>query len=228
MSGTVALDPRLLGAANYVRQGAYFADIGTDHAFLPVFLLERGRIAHAVCSDIAKGPLQRARATVAAAGLIRQVTLLHTPGLEGMESLGLTDIAICGMGGEMIGEILGNAPFVKNPNIRLILQPMTKAAYLRGWLSQEGFRIEEETVVTAQGKHYAVLCASYTGEPYVLTPLEREVGRWGIDHLRGTPSFVGLVKERIVQAQKQLHGREIGLLDTKESRALLTELENLL
>ena len=174
--------PRLAWAAKYCRQGAVFADIGTDHAYLPVFLLEEGRISHAHAADVAEGPLSRARKTVAAHGLGERVTFHLTDGLHGLEDLGLTDIAICGMGGETVAEILRAAPFVQREGVRLVLQPMTKAALLRRALGEMGFRIVKEAYVREEGKLYAVLCAEYGGRPLTLTPLEAELGPWAMAH----------------------------------------------
>ena len=114
--------PRLAWAAKYCRQGAVFADIGTDHAYLPVFLLQSGRITHAHACDVAKGPLERAARTVAEFGLSAAVTLHLTDGLSELEPLGLTDIAICGMGGELIAEILKSAPDAHIRGVRFLLR----------------------------------------------------------------------------------------------------------
>ena len=104
---SVTPDARLRAAAGFVRQGARLADIGTDHAYLPVSLLRGGRIPFAVASDISAGPLAHARETAAFAGIGEdRLALVLTPGLRGIEAYRPTDITICGMGGEMIVGIL--------------------------------------------------------------------------------------------------------------------------
>ena len=227
MKQPTALDPRLAGAAGYVRRGAYFADIGTDHAYLPVFLSQSGVIARAIASDIAEGPLANAARTVREAGLSDRISLRLTDGLTGLENEGVTDIAICGMGGEVIADILSRAPFVRNGSVRLILQPMTRAAHLREYLAREGFRVVSETVTLSRGKVYACLCAEWTGIPYSLSPAEAELGAYTVAHRDGIPLFDTLLRERIAVARKQLDGRVAGGLDTRQIQALLTELEDL-
>ncbi len=169
-------DARLRLAASFVREGAVFADIGTDHAYLPIYLLERGRISRALCADIGEGPLARAREHLAAAGLLGSVKTVLTDGLSGLENKGLTDIAICGMGGELIAAILDRAPFVRDPAIQLILQPMSRGADLRRYLAANGFAIRKERHAVAAGRAYACLSVFYDGTPYTLSDAEAEVG----------------------------------------------------
>ena len=171
-----ALDARLRAAA-YVRQDAVFADIGTDHAYLPLFLLCEGRISRAVLADINEGPLAKAREHAAAYPFSDRLSFYQTDGLCGLEGLGITDIAVCGMGGELIADILSRAPFVRSGEIRLILQPMSRPAKLRAYLAREGFDILSETFVSAQGKSYVCLVAAYSGRPYTLSPFALEFGQ---------------------------------------------------
>lgn len=160
----LTLDKRLLSCHSFVRQDALFADIGTDHAYLPISLLKSGRIAYAICADINEGPLACARENLLANGLIDKAELVLTNGLIGLEDKGLTDIAICGMGGELIRDIIDAAPFVRDSKINLILQPMSRANVLRAYLLKEGFAIQKEQYVKSLGKTYVTMLVSYTGK----------------------------------------------------------------
>ena len=166
----------MLAAASFVRSGAVLADIGTDHAYLPLYLLSEERIVRAVAADIGEGPLSRANAHIAEAGEQLRVQTILTDGLAGLDACGLTDIAICGMGGELIVKILDAAPFVRDSAIRLILQPMTRAAVLRRYLAEQGFAILAEKPCRAAGRVYSCLCAEYDGVRRTLTPAQAEVG----------------------------------------------------
>ena len=169
-------DARLAACASLVRRGSVFCDVGTDNAYLPLYLLEEGLISRAVACDIGEGPLASAHAHLAEAGMLDRVKLVLTDGLVGLEEEGLEDIAVCGMGGELIASILEAAQFVRDPAIRLILQPMSSARELRLWLAANGFAITEERFAKEKEKLYVVIAASYTGEPYELSVEDSHVG----------------------------------------------------
>lgn len=158
------LDKRLGTAAALVRHGARVADIGTDHAYLPVYLVQTGVCPSAIASDIGKGPLEAARHTVTAAGLTDTISLRLGDGLAGIAPDEVDDIVIAGMGGETIAAILQAAPWVKNPTLRLILQPMTRAEDLRRFLLTNGFSVLQERLIQDSRHLYPVLAAVYTGE----------------------------------------------------------------
>ena len=104
-----SLDKRLLSCADYVRAGAVFADIGTDHGYLPLFLLRSGRIERAYLSDVNEGPLSSARANAASEGLLDRCEFTLADGAAALSGKGITDYAICGMGGELIASIIDAA-----------------------------------------------------------------------------------------------------------------------
>ena len=169
------LDARLAGALEYIR-GGVVADVGTDHAYLPLTLLLQNRCSFTVASDIHKGPAACAAEHLQAAGIgDDRAAVLCTDGLNGVEAYHPTDIIIFGMGGEMIVHILTEAPWVRDPSVRLILQPMTKQSELRTYLLQNGFCIRDEKMVMAD-RPYQILCAEYDGISRAASPLALLLG----------------------------------------------------
>ena len=158
-----SIGERLSSVAKFVRRGATFADIGTDHAYLPVFLLKSGVIARAVCSDINEGPLENAKRTAEEYGVCRNIEFLLSDGASALEPYEPTDVAICGMGGELIARIIEDAPFLKTSGVRLLLQPMTRQEFLREYLNENGFSTVAEDYATEAGKSYLVIAAEYSG-----------------------------------------------------------------
>ena len=160
----ITLDKRLSAVAALVRQGSRLADIGTDHAYLPVHLVQAGVCPSAIASDIGAGPLDAARRTVTENGLTSEIALRLGDGLATVSADEVDDIAIAGMGGETIAAILEAAPRVQNERIRLILQPMTRAEDLRRWLLHNGFTVLEEHLIIDGHHLYPVMAVQYTGD----------------------------------------------------------------
>ena len=126
----IELSPRLRAVAELVPHGTRFADVGTDHAYLAVWLLQRGVVRHALVSDLRQGPLERARATAEHYGLMDRMTFRLCDGLRQISPEEADTIAIAGMGGETILSILAAAPWTKESGCRLLLQPMSEGRTL--------------------------------------------------------------------------------------------------
>jgi len=158
----IKLDTRLKMAAEEVRQGKKVADIGTDHAYLPAYLIENNICPSAIAADIGKGPLENAKKVVSTSPLLSEkIQLRLSNGLEKISPDEADDIVIAGMGGILISEILTKAPWVKNENKRLILQPMSHAEDVRKYLCENGFEIIKEKAST-DGKHnYIIIVAEF-------------------------------------------------------------------
>lgn len=161
---SITLDDRLQTCADFVRERAVLADVGTDHAYLPVYLIQQGKISFALACDINKQPLLSAKETVTEYGVDENVSLRLCDGLEGIDENEFSDLVIAGMGGELIIKILQNCSYIKNSRYRLILQPMSKVYDLRRWLVENGFEISDEKAASANNKIYTVLCVQYFGE----------------------------------------------------------------
>lgn len=219
---SLRLDARLSSAAALVR-GGRLADVGTDHAFLPAALLLMGKIDFAVASDINKGPLARARKTVAEHGLSDKVELLLSDGLQGIEKYAPDDIAILGMGGELIASIIENAPWVKDGKYRLILQPMTRRDTLRQYLITHGFFIKDELMSRAEGRIYQTICAEYVGYNTEYDLSELLLGRHNIE--RGGELFDAYVARLKDTYNTRLEGKRRSGADAREEETVLAALE---
>ena len=157
------MDDRLRYVAARVRPGSVVADIGTDHAGLPVYLVGSGICPRAVAGDVRRAPAQRALAAVQAAGLTDRIEVRVGDGLSVLRPGEATDIVLAGMGGDTIAAILAAAPWIRDPAVRLILQPMTRPEKMRAFLLENGFSLLEESTVASAGRRYLVTVAAYTG-----------------------------------------------------------------
>lgn len=155
------LDPRLRLCASMIRSGGRVADIGTDHAYLPIWLARNGLIEKAIAADIHLGPLQKAAMNVRRHGVQDLVDTRLSDGLEQVFPNEVDDVVIAGMGGETIAGILQKAVWLKQPDKQLVLQPMTCAKELREFLAGEGYAVKEERATLADGRVYSVMRAGY-------------------------------------------------------------------
>lgn len=171
----IPLSPRLLTCAAMV-QGRSVCDIGTDHAYLPVWLIMSGKADRVTATDVREGPLRAAKETLLRFGVSDRITLALSDGFDSISPSGITDAVIAGMGGETIRDILAakSAAFVRK-GVNLVLQPMTKAEILRCWLAENGFSVTKETAVK-DARVYTVMQAHYTGEQRKNSPAESYIG----------------------------------------------------
>ena len=219
------LSPRLAALAALVPQGARLADVGTDHAYLPVRLLLDGNIRAAVATDVNEGPLQRGRETALRYGVpAGRIAFRRCDGLADVRADEADTVVIAGMGGDLIARILAAAPWTRQA--QLLLQPMTAQADLRQWLTEHGYCIQRETLVQEGKKLYVILSATGgTCAPY--TPGELWAGR----QVRGedAPHRLAYLSDLIQRRRRALEGMERGSAPDPAAlaaeRALIDELE---
>lgn len=163
MDRLFSLDRRLLACASLVRENARLADIGTDHAYLPIWLLKQNKISYAVACDINPLPLEAGRANRDRYG-VKNIDFRLGCGLEPLAPEdNITDIVIAGMGGELIEKILGGSSLVRNKEFNIVLQPMTRSCELIAFLYREGFEITAQKAMVSRGKCYTAMALRYTG-----------------------------------------------------------------
>ena len=195
MTDTTLLSTRLKLAAALIREGAFLADVGTDHAYLPIALCLDGRIRGAVASDINKGPIERAEENIKKYSLENKISLCLCDGLSGIKRFSPTDISILGIGGELIVKILSAAPWTKDSAIRLCLQPMTHPEIVREYLAKEGYCVVDESIAVEDDKIYQLISAEYTGKPYTYTDAELLLGKINIE--RKSPELMRLAEHHL-------------------------------
>jgi tRNA (adenine22-N1)-methyltransferase len=158
------LSMRLERVAANVPAGARLADIGSDHAYLPVALMRRGAITAAVAGEVATTPFHAAQRTVRDNGLEQQVTVRLANGLAAVEPHdGITAISLCGMGGETIRDILESGKAHLSGQERLILQPNGGEQPLRQWLMDNGYSILSEELLLENRFYYEIIVAERVG-----------------------------------------------------------------
>ena len=152
------ISKRLELVASFVPQGAILLDVGSDHAYLPIELIERGKIESAIAGEVVEGPYQSAVKNVDAHGLKEKIQVRLANGLAAFEEADqVSVITIAGMGGRLIARILEEG-LEKLSNVRrLILQPNNREDDLRIWLQDNGFQIVAESILEEAGKFYEIL-----------------------------------------------------------------------
>lgn len=152
------ISKRLELVASFVPQGAVLLDVGSDHAYLPIELVEKGKIGRAIAGEVVEGPYQSAVKNVESHGLKEKIQVRLANGLAAFEEEDqVTVITIAGMGGRLIATILQEG-LGKLANVeRLILQPNNREDDLRIWLQDHDFQIVAESILEEAGKFYEIL-----------------------------------------------------------------------
>lgn len=166
---------RLESIAQFVPYKARIVDVGTDHAYLPVYLVKKNVIQFAIASDIVEGPCNAAKSTICQYGLSANIEVRKGPGLETVKS-GEIDVAIiAGMGGSTMISILNDSYEIAKETTRIILQPMNGSSKLRKWLVEHGWVIIAEDLALENKKIYNIIVVE-RGQKIVLSEIEGIVG----------------------------------------------------
>ena len=204
---------RLQALVELVVAGRPMADVGTDHARLPIAAVASGRVPSAIASDVAPGPLARARAAIAGAGLAT-VDLRQGDGLGPLAPGEVATVVIAGMGGARIRRLVDAAPEVVDRVERLVLQPNTEWIETRRWIAQCGLALVDERLVLDAGRFYLMLA---------LDPRPPRASRSGWDEVdlvlgpivrrRRDPAFRAWVARRRARIERALGRARAGARD---------------
>ena len=151
------LSKRLMAVAGAVTAGNRVADVGTDHAYVPIYLVKHGICPGAIAMDINEGPLLRAEAHISENGLSARIETRLSDGLAGIEPDETDTIVIAGMGGALMCRILKDRPEFIREGKELILQPQSEWSKVRHFLAAVGYQIMDEHFLKDEGKYYLVL-----------------------------------------------------------------------
>jgi len=162
---SLKLSRRLTALAEWVPQGARFADIGTDHALLPVYLALNGKISYAVAGDVHEGPVEAAKHQVAEAGLNEIVSVRLGDGMAVLTPGEVDTVTIAGMGGSLMARILDQAGERLNGVHTLILSPHVAEDVVRRWLVQHQFVLDQEMLLEEDGVIYTLMRAVLVQDP---------------------------------------------------------------
>lgn len=151
------LSNRLYAVASLVETKETIADIGTDHAYIPIYLIKEKKIKHAIAMDIHRGPLMRAKEHVAFEGVSKEIQLRLSDGADKLEKNEVQAVIIAGMGGNLVIHILEQGKEVLRTTEELILQPQSEIERVRTYLHKHGYTITKEEMVYEDGKFYPMM-----------------------------------------------------------------------
>ncbi|MFC6171528.1 tRNA (adenine(22)-N(1))-methyltransferase [Loigolactobacillus jiayinensis] len=210
------LTKRLSAVAGYVPQGARLADIGSDHALVPINLVASGKIDYAVAGEVIAGPFSRAETAIAEAGLAAQIQVRLADGLAAIQVADQIDtVVIAGMGGILIRDILARGWQTLKTVKRLVLEPNVQEDVVRTWLMQQQFRIVAETILREDQHTYEIIVAepsshsvSYTAQQIKFGPLLMQAktpefqAKWQHQHLTNQRILANLAQAQNVPQAK--------------------------
>ncbi|MBE7721508.1 MAG: SAM-dependent methyltransferase [Lacrimispora celerecrescens] len=217
------LSRRLETIASFVPEGSRVADIGTDHGYIPIHLVQEGKAKHAIAMDVREGPLLRARAHIQEAGLQNYVEVRLSDGLLKLEQNEADCVVIAGMGGELMIHILEEGRDLWENISCWVLSPHSELDKVRRFLEEEAFFIWRETMIKEEGKYYSVMGVSR--KPGAAAADGREISyRYGRGMLESKDP---VLKEYLIKEEEQLEQIMSGLSvsETESARRRMEELK---
>ncbi|HEX7159778.1 MAG TPA: class I SAM-dependent methyltransferase [Trebonia sp.] len=223
------LSPRLLKLAGKVPDYAVVADIGTDHALLPIYLVSTGKCPRAIAVEVHEGPYEVARAAIESFAMGDAVDLRRGDGLKPLMPGEVDAVVIAGLGGGQMIRMLEDAPQVRASVPWFVFQPMDDAADLRRFLVDHGFRLADEELVRDGDEIYEIICAA-PGRERIDDDLLYEVGPRNVE--RRDPLLAEFIERRIQRYRRILiqveQGRTQRAVDAmRELQRLIRRLDDL-
>lgn len=212
------LSKRMQRAAQMVTVGNRVADIGCDHAYTSIFLVQEGIAPSAVAMDVREGPIARATGNIRRFGMEERITARLSDGVERLAEGEADTLLLAGMGGLLVRDILSAKPALLNTIQELVLQPQSDVDEVRRFLHRSGFWITEEDMLFEDGKFYTFLRAEH-GNEEIYSELEYRYGRYILK--QGSPVFLDFLREERQKMQNFLQQME----DAQGERSLTRKQE---
>ncbi len=221
------LDDRLLTVASFVRENSVVLDVGTDHGYIPIYLLKNSVCTLAIASDIKRKPLTHACENAQRFGVFDRMIFCLADGINDVNpaNYNVTDIIVAGMGGEQIASIIDRSEYTRKQGVNLILQPMSSSRELRGYLAEMGYNVVEERVCFASGKYYTCMLARYDGVRREVPDKYIELGY--IARNDSNKNITGYLATMAAKINVQIAGKRLGGLDTSHEEELLKEIREM-
>lgn len=207
----IMLSQRLLKCAEMITTGSKIADIGTDHAHIPIYLALNKKITHAIAADLREGPIENAKQNIKFYGLENIIETRLSDGLENISENEADEILIAGIGGNIIINILEKIHW---KNKRFIIQPMKYEKRLRTYMAKTGYPLLSERAVICSKKVYTVMEVIFTGEKYAITPEEECIGK--IRPNKNDIASIAYIKKQIKDLENHKKGAHARNLYDKE------------
>ena len=216
------LSKRLQAVADLVTAHYKLADIGTDHAYIPIYLTQQKKITEAVELDVNEGPLQRAEEHIRENGLEAEIEARLSNGFQALQPGEVQSAVIAGMGGGLVIRILTEGEKVVRKLEECILQPQSEIEKVRAFLLEKGYEFLEEDMVCEDGKYYPMMKVKpgeMTGESW--KPEELEYGKYLLDTAHP------VLKQFLEREIQICHGvlESLAKQDTKRAKERRREME---
>ncbi|WP_077621482.1 tRNA (adenine(22)-N(1))-methyltransferase [Sediminibacillus massiliensis] len=196
------ISKRLQLVADFLPPAAKFADIGSDHAYLPVYVCSRDNQAQAIAGELNEGPYQSAKKNVQSFGLSGQIEVRKGDGLAVLNEKEVDQLVIAGMGGSLIADILNSGKNKLSSVDRIIAQPNVDAKSIRVWFQDNGYLLAGEKIIEESGHIYEILMAERKESVSPLTDKELLCGPFLLKEK--SPAFVEKWKSELLKRERAL------------------------
>ncbi len=228
MKNHLKLSNRLSLCAEMITDGCKVADIGTDHAYIPIWLALNSKIKSALACDIRTGPLKNASKNIEKYRFSDVIKTRLSDGLLNITENEVDEIIIAGIGGNIISNILSGCPWASKKDKVFILQPMKYEERLREFLAENGYKIEKEKATICSRKVYTAMKVTYVGTPQKIENYEKYIGKLSEDY--SYPAAQAYIRKQIKNLENHLKGAESENLDSAQEyyREVIEKLKNFL